>query len=87
MHSHYRRIVSRLDGVTRTAAGWEPLAHVDHPAHGVTGGVVVLAVRYETVPGSDTPRAIGRLMYRCSDGYTGEVFDALLGSPSAKGST
>ena len=84
MHTHYRRIAHRLDGFT---AGWEPLAAVSHPAHGVTGGVVVLAVRYEAVAGSDTPRAIGRLMYRCSDGYTGEVFDALLGSPGAKGST
>ena len=83
MHTHYRRIVSRLDGVTE---GWEPIAAVEHPAYGVTGGMVVLAVRYEAVPGSDTPRAIGRLMYRCSDGYTGEAFDALLGSPGAKGS-
>jgi hypothetical protein len=87
VHTHYRRIVNRLDGVTGPTGCWEPLAAVSHPAHGVSGGVVVLAVRYEAVPGSDTPRAIGRLMYRCSDGYTGEVFDALLGSPGARGST
>jgi hypothetical protein len=84
MHTHYRRIVNSDTG---PRPGWEPLADISHPAHGVTGGMVVLAVRYETVPGSDTPRAIGRLMYRCSDGYTSEVFDALLGSPGAKGST
>jgi hypothetical protein len=83
MHTHYRRIIS---DDTDARLGWEPLAAVSHPAHGVTGGVVVLAVRYEAVAGSDTPRAIGRLMYRCSDGYTGEAFDALLGSPGAKGS-